>query len=331
MNCWVSLRLPRFLTQSTRSSGAPSSLSTSWISSPTRLPTPSDRVVEAEDDRVARLEADQRLEVRRRHRVRDRHQAEDHAHRLGDLGDLGLVVGAERAGADLPDQRVVDALGGDHVLERLVRGVADVRLLHGRLGQRRGVLEEDGGQPAEQGIHPVLGPVRELRLRGHRATHQVVDHRVGRGGEHQVGRLLGQPAQLGRRVARELQGQAEGGAGITLGELVEARRGDGAGAHQRVRDRGRRSREPVEEGDLAQCRAWALVAEHRLGVDLGKLELDAHLTLVDEVRRVSFVALGEDGGAGLELDLGQQLRDGFPVLVGERIEESGQAHRNFAS
>ena len=128
----------------------------------------------ADDDPVARLQADQCLEDRRRGRIRRRNNTADQAHRFGDGDGARFVVLAQNAAGLLVLVLVVDVLRGEVVLDHLVFHHAHPRLFHGQLSQRNARI--GGGQrgAAEDGVNLLLREAGKFLLSGLDACNQGV-------------------------------------------------------------------------------------------------------------------------------------------------------------
>ena len=122
-------------------------------------------VVEAEDQRVATLQRDQRLEHRRCDRIGDRHDAEDHADRAGDFGDLARGIDGQRSLAGLAGERRVHAKARELVLERLVEHAAHPGLCNRGDGQFLGCVRKRVSEIVEEGVDSIVSPTLERLLR----------------------------------------------------------------------------------------------------------------------------------------------------------------------
>ncbi len=135
--------------------------------------------VEAEDDRVAGLNADQGFEHGGGGRVGDRGDARDHADRLGYLDvALHLVLVHDPDGL-LIFNGMPDVFGGEDVFDDLVLEHAAAGLVHRHLGQVLVVVQPRERHRMDDLIDLLLRHVHERLERLVRVCHQLVNHRAG--------------------------------------------------------------------------------------------------------------------------------------------------------
>jgi len=115
----------------------------------------------ADDQRVARLQRDERLEDRGLHRVGDGDDGEDDTDRAGQLRDLTVRVVADLPLRHPAGDRLEDGRAGEPVLEDLVFDAAEPRFRDGGGGKLLGPPGEGVGEIAQQTVDAGVGPVRE--------------------------------------------------------------------------------------------------------------------------------------------------------------------------
>ena len=136
--------------------------------------------VEAEDNRTAGLEGDERLEDRGGGRVGDRGNAGDNADRLGDLVDAHHVVLADDADGLLAGQVVGDVLAGEDVLGGLVFHEATAGLVDGHLGQHEVLVQRGDRRLGDDAVDLLLIQFLKLVKRLQALLDQGVDLGLGR-------------------------------------------------------------------------------------------------------------------------------------------------------
>ena len=136
--------------------------------------------VEAEDDRAAGLQRDQRLEDRGGGRVGDRGHAGDDADRLGDLVDAHDVILTDDADGALASQVVGHMLAGEDVLGGLVLHQATAGLLDGHLGQHEMLVQRRDGRLGDDVVDLLLVELLELLKGLETLLDQGVDLGLGR-------------------------------------------------------------------------------------------------------------------------------------------------------
>ncbi|CCY18578.1 putative uncharacterized protein [Bifidobacterium adolescentis CAG:119] len=137
--------------------------------------------VEAEDDRAAGLQCDQRLEDGGGGRVGDRGHAGDDANRLGDFVDAQHVVLADDADGLLTSQVVGDMLAGEDVLGGLVFDQTTVGLLDGHLGEHQVLVQGCDGSLGHDVVNLLLIELLEFIKSLQALLDQSVDLSLGCG------------------------------------------------------------------------------------------------------------------------------------------------------
>ena len=137
--------------------------------------------VEAEDDRAAGLQCDQRLEDGGGGRVGDRGHASDDANRLGDFVDAQHVVLADDADGLLTSQIVGDMLAGEDVLGGLVFDQTTVGLLDGHLGEHQVLVQGCDGSLGHDVVNLLLIELLEFIKSLQALLDQSVDLSLGCG------------------------------------------------------------------------------------------------------------------------------------------------------
>ena len=137
--------------------------------------------VEAEDDRAAGLQCDQRLEDGGGGRVGDRGHASDDANRLGDFVDAQHVVLADDADGLLTSQVVGDMLAGEDVLGGLVFDQTTVGLLDGHLGEHQVLVQGCDGSLGHDVVNLLLIELLEFIKSLQALLDQSVDLSLGCG------------------------------------------------------------------------------------------------------------------------------------------------------
>ena len=137
--------------------------------------------MEAEDDRAAGLQCDQRLEDGGGGRVGDRSHASDDANRLGDFVDAQHVVLADDADGLLTSQVVGDMLAGEDVLGGLVFDQTTVGLLDGHLGEHQVLVQGCDGSLGHDVVNLLLIELLEFIKSLQALLDQSVDLSLGCG------------------------------------------------------------------------------------------------------------------------------------------------------
>ena len=137
--------------------------------------------VEAEDDRAAGLQCDQRLEDGGGGRVGDRGHAGDDADRFGDFVDAQHVVLADDADGLLTSQVVGDMLAGEDVLGGLVFDQTTVGLLDGHLGEHQVLVQGCDGSLGHDVVNLLLIELLEFIKSLQALLDQSVDLSLGCG------------------------------------------------------------------------------------------------------------------------------------------------------
>ena len=137
--------------------------------------------MEAEDDRAAGLQCDQRLEDGGGGRVGDRGHASDDANRLGDFVDAQHVVLADDADGLLTSQVVGDMLAGEDVLGGLVFDQTTVGLLDGHLGEHQVLVQGCDGSLGHDVVNLLLIELLEFIKSLQALLDQSVDLSLGCG------------------------------------------------------------------------------------------------------------------------------------------------------
>ena len=119
----------------------------------------------ADDDRVARLERDQRFRNRGGGGIGGRKNGGNHADRNSDLHDLFLGDFAQNADGFHAAHAPRQIIGGQQVLDVLIFGVAVAGFFHGEFGQAAGMGARGCGHALHNGIHLFLG-IRAVFLPG---------------------------------------------------------------------------------------------------------------------------------------------------------------------
>ena len=118
--------------------------------------------VEAEHDRTAGLECQQRLEDGGGGRVGDRGDTGDDADRLGDLVDAHDLVLADQADGLLPGHVVGDVLAGEDVLGGLVFDETTAGLIDGHLREHQMLVQGRDGRLGDDAVDLLLIELLEL-------------------------------------------------------------------------------------------------------------------------------------------------------------------------
>ena len=118
--------------------------------------------VEAEDDRAAGLQRDQRLEDGGGGWVGDRGHAGDDTDRFGDLVDAHDIVFTNDADGLLTGQIVGDVLAGEDVLGGLVFHETTAGLVDGHLGENEVLVQSGDGCLGDDTINLLLVEVLEF-------------------------------------------------------------------------------------------------------------------------------------------------------------------------
>ena len=137
--------------------------------------------VEAEDDRAAGLQCDQRLEDGGGGRVGDRGHAGDDADRFGDLVDAHDIVFADDADGLLSGQVVGDMLAGEDVLGGLVFDQTTVGLIDGHLGEHQVLVQGCDGCLGHDVVNLLLIELFEIVKSLQALLDQSVDLSLGCG------------------------------------------------------------------------------------------------------------------------------------------------------
>ena len=137
--------------------------------------------VEAEDDRAAGLQCDQRLEDGGGGRVGDRGHAGDDADRFGDLVDAHDIVFADDADGLLSGQVIGDVFAGEDVLGGLVFDQTTVGLLDGHLGEHQMLVQRCDGSLGDDTVNLLLIELFEIVKSLQALLDQSVDLSLGCG------------------------------------------------------------------------------------------------------------------------------------------------------
>ena len=137
--------------------------------------------VEAEDDRAAGLQCDQRLEDGGGGRVGDRGHAGDDADRFGDLVDAHDIVFADDADGLLSGQVVGDVFAGEDVLGGFVFHQTTVGLLDGHLGEHQMLVQRCDGSLGDDTVNLLLIELFEIVKSLQALLDQSVDLSLGCG------------------------------------------------------------------------------------------------------------------------------------------------------
>src|SRR5262249_28528750 len=89
----------------------------------------------------------------------------------------------------------------------------------------------------------------------------------------------------------------------------------------------RRSREVVEQAQLSQNGPHAEMLQDPIRIELGALDLDAHLALIDEVAGVSRIPCAEDAMSRVEFYCLEVLPEQLLLRGREGRERFRQMHR----
>ena len=137
--------------------------------------------VEAEDDRAAGLQCDQRLEDGGGGRVGDRGHAGDDADRFGDLVDAHDIVFANDADGLLSGQIVGDVFAGEDVLSGFVFHQTTAGFLNGHLGEHQMLVQRCDGSLGDDTVNLLLIELFEIVKSLQALLDQSVDLSLGCG------------------------------------------------------------------------------------------------------------------------------------------------------
>ena len=274
----------------------------------------------AEDDRVARLQRDQRLVGDRRHRIGDRHQREDHPHRTGDLGDLQHLISPQDP-ASLP---ALQGLPHPHRPKRdlrfLVIDITDRRLSDRLLSKLPRTIIDRRRDVLQQRINTILRPTRKLPLRDDRRRDHLLNHAIRGIISKRLSDTIRRRTQPRRRVATHRPQHRDTIPRALLIQTLQRRLTDTHRLHIRVSDRTGPTIRTAQQRLLPKKIPRHRILQHRIGIDVLRTDLDPHLTTVDDEKIITRRPLLKDPLARHEAHLLTDLVDRPQQLHPEGIK-----------